>query len=256
MDELQNGVPGVPAGTEPGQPETTAPEQQVPAVDLSKIDLDDLPQGRALKSTLQKQISEAEKRAQQAERNAQIAAQQVNLLYQAIQEDDPQRAQSVNERLAAAARQAEFEMTKQELAELQWERDITLWGAEQGINVNSEDFRRAVANRDNGWFQAEAERIEQAEAERQRAAWFDEELRKRGIDPAALTGGAAAPPASQPEAQPQAKQRPSVGILPPSGGSAVAAKLTDAEHNELQRLYGEPTKNAARIRELESRLGR
>ncbi len=231
-----NGTQGLTNGDTPEHANPTPEGQQAPDM-VSRKDVD------ALRQTKDRELATKERQLQEAQRAAYLAAQREKAALDILRADDPKKADAATQHLAASAVMVDNQLMGQELAAYRWRDEATAWAVDNDLDLKDPQVKQALANLDSDAL----ERIHNDKLIEERAKQLATKM---------LTEMGQLPQQSVGQPTQPAQPRPSVGALPPQGGSSTSRGLTDEEHQEYQRLTAEPTKNAARIKELESKLGR
>lgn len=225
-DELQNGVPPVPEpGTGAGQPEPTAEEQQ--PTPPAKINLDDLEDFRKWKSESDRRFTAEQRAREQAEAQAEAERAQREALIEQVKTLDPDAAKVLIE--VAHVKELETKVAQYQVRE--WERDVYDWARDKELDVDTEEFRAAVASRDSSRLDRLAEQKDNERKLEQLATEKAKEILKAaGIE---LPAKPSETPAGTAPASPPPQARPAAA-LPPSGGGSTSA---NAEQQQIEDGY-------------------
>lgn len=253
-DELE-ATPGAENGSQ-GQAADSTTDQ---GPGSTHIDFSQTPDGRAFMSNVQsaadrktaeerRRADAAEAKAAEYQRTVEQLQAQVDAIVGTIQSSDPEAAKLVVTEAAQKASQTELKQLREQLADITQKQEAdrqakeasqraeyefyaywTSMAQQQGLDPNNPDYQAALRN---GWSNNNGTVVGEA--------LINLAINKR-------QGGSMS-----------ISQEPDF-VSPPSGGTAPKKKLSEQEreamHGQLNELYAEPTKNAAKIAALRSRLG-
>lgn len=143
MNDEFDALPEVPVqegGDDQGQAPDGDAKAEKPAPSVTEADLD------ALRSKLQKQASDAQKRAEQAEAQARFLANSLSTVQQTIKEYDPETADAVAAKVALAAQTAELNeyRYRAQVAEFKEQMADKADSIEPGLSASAE-YREALS---------------------------------------------------------------------------------------------------------------